>query len=204
MNIKRTIDKNYKLIGYIAIIIVFALFVIKSLNSYYEKKEQTKKIEAAENATSNQIVETPETAPDYYSVESNSIEKTMRSFVQYCNNREIENAYKMITEECKTAMFPTVEDFEKIYINKLYNVEREYELLKWSTDGNIETYQVTLYGNILATGNSNNFTQEYCTFVKDSNGNYKLNINNYIYGEYRNIEKTINNITIKIGHVDIY
>lgn len=204
MNIKRAIDKNYKLIRQIVIIIVFALFIIKSLNLYYEEKEKRKKIEVAENAASNQVVETPENTTDYYSIESNSVEKTMRSFVQYCNNKEIKNAYKMLTDECKNAMFPTVEEFEKIYINNIYNIEREYELLKWSTDGNIETYQVTLYGNILATGNSNNFTQEYCTFVKDSNGNYKLNINNYIYGEDRNIENTINNITIKIGHVDIY
>lgn len=204
MNIKRTIDKNHKLIIQILIIIIFALFIIKSFNSFYEEKENKRKRESAEKAASSQIVETPENTPNYYGVESNSIEKTMRSFVKYCNNREINNAYKMLTEECKNAMFPTVEDFEKIYINNIYNVEREYELLKWSTDGNIETYQVTLYGNILATGNSNSYTQEFCTFIKDSKGNYKLNINNYICGEDRNVQETQNNITIKIGHIDIY
>lgn len=201
MNIRRIINKNRKLIGYIIIIIVFALFVIKSLNLFYEKNEQKKIQESNKNKTE---IKTEEKIQDYYSTESDSIEKTMNSFVQYCNKKEIENAYKMLTQECKNAMFPTIEDFKKIYIDNVYNVEREYELIEWATEGNKSIYQVTLYGSILATGNANNLTQEYYTFIKDSNGNYKLNINNYIYGEERNIENTINNITIKVGQVDIF
>ena len=206
MNIKRTIDKNYMLIGYIALIIIFGLFIIKALNAYFEQNEAKKleEIEAKKNQANIEASQNPETMPDYYEIESDSIEKTMRSFVKYCNNREIENAYKMLTQDCKNAMFPTQEDFERIYINNIYNVEREYELVKWYTEGNMDIYQVTLYGNILATGNTDNYTQEYYTFVKDQKGNYKLNINNYIYGVEKNKEETIRNITVKIGHVDVY
>lgn len=206
MNIKRTIDKNYMLIGYIALIIIFGLFIIKALNAYFEQDEAKKleELEANKNQTNIEASQNPETTPDYYEIESNSIEKTMRSFVKYCNNREIENAYKMLTEDCKNAMFPTQEDFERIYINNIYNIEREYELVKWYTEGNMYIYQATLYGNILATGNTNNYTQEYYTFIQDDKGNYKLNVNNYIYGTNRNKQKTVNNITVKIGHVDVY
>lgn len=204
MNIKRIIDKNGKLIWYVILIIGFVLFVIKSLNSYYEEEEKDKQIKANEIAINKQNQEDQEMTEDDYTIESDSIEITMGSFVNYCNKKDVENAYKMLTEECKNAMFPTVEDFETIYINNIYKTEREYELTKWSTDGNKYTYLVTLYGNILATGNTEDSTQEYYTFVEDDNGNYKLNVNNYIYGEDRNIEKTINNITIKIGQVDIY
>lgn len=206
MNIKRTIDKNYKLIWYIALIIIFALFIIKSLNAYYEndEKEKLEALESNKNTTNNQTITTEEVREDYYSTESDSIDKTMRSFVKYCNNKEIENAYKMLTDECKTAMFPSVEEFEKIYVNNIFNTERDYELIKWATDENKYVYQVKLYGNILSTGNINNYTQEYYTFVEDDNGNLKLNINNYIYGENRNIQTTEKNITVRIGHVDIY
>lgn len=203
MSIIRIINKNRKLIGYIIITIVFALFVIKLSNSAYETNEQRKIQEA--NKSKNEIkIENEQEKENYYAIESNSIEKTMDSFVQFCNNKQIENAYKMLTQECKKAMFPTIEDFEKIYINNIYNVEREYKLIEWSTEGNKSVYQVTLYGNILATGNSNDLTQEYYTFIKENNGNYKLNINNYIYGEEKNIVNTINNITIKIGQVDVF
>lgn len=200
MNIKRIIDKNGKLIWYIAIIIVFILFAIKSLNSYYEQDEQKKQMELSEyidnDQSENEIIN--------YSTESTTVKKTLASFVNYCNKREIENAYKMLTEECKNAMFPTIEYFEQIYINTIYNVERTFDVAKWATDGNNSIYLVTLYADILATGGAENYTQEYYTFVKDDNGIYKLNINNYIYGQEKNIEKTINNIKVKIGHVDIY
>lgn len=206
MNIKRTIDKNYKLIGYIALIIIFALFIIKSLDAYYEndEKEKLQAFQNSQNTNNNQSIAAEEITQDYYNTESDSIDKTMRSFVKYCNNKEIENAYKMLTNECKTAMFPSVQEFEKIYVNNIFNTERDYELIEWATDENKYIYQVKLYGNILSTGNINNYTQEYYTFVEDDNGNYKLNINNYIYGENRNIQTTEKNITIKIGHVDIY
>ena len=206
MNIKRTINKNYKLIWYIALIIVFGLFIIKSLNTYYEndEKEKLQALESNKNTVNNQDIKTEEVTEDYYSTESNSIDKTMRSFVKYCNNKESENAYKMLTDECKAAMFPSVEEFERIYINNIYNIEREYELIKWNIEENKYIYQVKLYGNILATGNINNYTQEYYTFVEDNKGIYKLNVNNYIYGEDRNIKTTEKNITIEIGHVDIY
>ena len=204
MNIKRTIDKNRKLILYVIGIIAFILFVIKALNSYYESEEKRKQEEITEKINNTQMDESKDTETIVFSTENNSVENTMKSFVNYCNKRELENAYKMLTEECKKAMFPTVKDFEKIYINVVYKINREYDLTKWSTDGNMSTYLVKLYGDILATGNANNFTEEYYTFVKDNNGNYKLNVNNYIFGEYRNIQTTLSNITVKIGHVDVY
>lgn len=204
MNIRRFINQNKKLIWRIIIIIVFVLFAIKSLNSYYEADEEKRKIEANESATNNQKDEEIVFSEQDYSVENDSIEKTMASFVNYCNKKEVTKAYEMLTDECKKAMFPTVEDFEKIYINNVYKVERQYELTKWSTDGSLSTYIVKLYGNILATGNTDESTEEYYTFVEEENGKYKININNYIYGEDRNIEKTVNNISIKIDNVDVY
>ena len=45
MNIKRTIDQNHKLIIFIIVGIVFILFLIKSLNTFYENEEKRKKAE---------------------------------------------------------------------------------------------------------------------------------------------------------------
>lgn len=202
MNIRRIIDKNAKLIWYLALIIVFIFIAIKSLNSYYEQDEEKKKKEAAENAIKN---ETQVSTPIDFSVESDSVQEAMASFVNYCNNRELENAYKMLTEECKGEMFPTIEDFDKIYVQKIFNIKRQYELTRWSTVENRITYLVSFYGDILSTGGVDKYyTEEYYTFVEDENGIYKLNINNYIYGETRNIKSTVKNITINIEKVHIY
>lgn len=201
MNIKRMIDKNYKLIWYIILIIVFILFIIKSFNTYYENDEQRKKAELIENQKNEDETEFIEKV---YNITSNSIEETMDSFVNYCNTRKLENAYKMLTQECKDAMFPTLEHFEKIYVNKIYNIKRKYELERWTTEGNKSVYLVALYGDILATGGIENLIKEYYTFVELDNGIYRLNINNYIYGEYRNLTNTDQGLTIKIGQVDVF
>lgn len=203
MNIKRIIDKNHKLIWYIIAIIVFGLFIIKASNLYYEQNEEKKKLEVSQGLSSNQDETVQYTEKDY-TTKSDSIELTISSFVNYCNKKDLENAYKMLTDECKDAMYPTIEYFEKNYINIVYKINRDYDLTRWSTDGNMVTYLVKLYGNILETGNADNYTEEYITLVKDDDGKYKLNINNFIYGEDKNIKKTSSNITVKIGRVNIY
>lgn len=202
MNIKRIIDRNGKLIFFGVLIIVCIFLAIKSLNSYYEEDEVRKKLDASRNQVSKDA-QSDKIITDY-TTESDSIKVTITSFVNYCNNRELENAYKMLTDECKNAMFPTIEDFEGIYINNVYNIQRTFDMTKWSVEGNKSTYLVTLYGDLLATGGNANSTQEYYTFIEDDNGTYKLNINDFIYGENRNLESTVQNITIKIGNVDIY
>jgi len=201
MNIKRFIDRNWKQIWRVIGIIICILFAIKFLNTLYEKDEEKRKVEANKNQTNKvaQIV----TEKDY-TTQSDSIKITMTSFVNYCNNRELDKAYKMLTDECKNAMFPTIQDFEKIYINKIYNIARTFEMERWLTNGNKSTFLVTLYGDILATGSTDNSLQEYYTFIEDENGNYQININNYIYGKDKNLNSTIKGITVEIGHVDIY
>ena len=205
MNIRRMIDQNGKLIGYGILAIFMILFAIKSLNLYYKKEAERKQSQIMQNQTDKTTQATTEIDPNISSVESDSIEKTMLSFVNYCNNKEIENAYKMLTDECKEAMFPTEDYLKTTYIEKIYNIKKTYEMVKWSEDGNKTTYLVKLYGDLLSTGGSNNnYTEDYYTFVKNDKGTYKLNINNYIYGEERNIEQKTNGVTIKIEHVDVY
>lgn len=205
MNVKRFIDKNNKLILYIILVIALVLIFIKLLNSYYEKSEQKKVNEIINNEKNGTVQNNTENDNYVNNTENDSIEKTMKSFVNYCNNKDIENAYKMLTDECKSAVFPTLDFFRTTYIDKIYDINRQYEMVKWSIDDNKITYLVKLYGNLLSTGgNDARYTEDYYTFVKADNDIYKLNINNYIYGKDTNIEEKKNNIILKINHIDVY
>ena len=201
MDIKRIFEKDGKFILQVIFIIVAVFVGIKYLNAYYENDEKQKLIEMNQNSNDESI----EVIEENYAIESNSIENTMRSFVNYCNNGEVSNAYQMLTQECKNAMFPTEEYLKTTYIEKIYNIKRKYEMIRWSTNGNKTTYLVKLYEDLLATGGTkDNYTEDYYTFIQNDNGTYKININKYIYGEPRNIEKTVNGLTIKIEYVDVY
>jgi len=204
MNIKRFINQNNKSILHILLIVVAILIVIKTLNSIYEQYGERKKAEIIQNEKNKNNEFYTQYDNTSSSIENNTIEKTINSFVNYCNNRELENAYKILTQECKENMYPTVDFFKTAYIDKIYNVRRLYEMTKWSTNENKTTYLVTLYEDILATGGTNNSTQEYWTFIQEENGNYKLNINNYIYRQEINAEKSNNNVKVTVQNVDIY
>lgn len=203
MNIKRFINQNQKLIWYTVIIIIFVLFAIKTLNFYYEEEEKNLKNEIEEDTIYNQISETQDGVEDVYNVENDSIEKTMSSFVKYCNKGEIENAYKMLTDECKNAMYKTIEDFENDYIKKVFNEQKEYSMANWASDGDIKTYKIEFIGNLLATGGKSNITEEFYTFIKTGDI-YKININNYINGKSLDKEIQKSGICIKIKNINTY
>ena len=99
MDIGKDIDEKYKSIAYVIFIIICVIFAIKSLNLFYKKQEEIKKIEITQNETNENTQSTTEIEQFTNSVENDSIKATMKSFVNYCNNREIENAYKMLTDE---------------------------------------------------------------------------------------------------------
>lgn len=201
MNIKRIINQNNKLILYVFFIIVFVLLVINLLNSYYEEKERKKfqNIALGENVNNTTV--------DNDNIILNSkldtIEEVMEKFIMYCNNKEIQDAYDMITDECKQVMFDTKEKFSNNYLKNYFSENRIYSMEKWSVNGDMITYRVKLYGDILATGENSNALQDYYTFVKVDN-TYKINVNNFICGKLINKKFEKNGIEVKIINKKIY
>ena len=114
------------------------------------------------------------------------------AFFNACNQRNLEDAYNMLTDECKEQMYNSLEVFEQAYYNNVFNGEQKvYNVENWT--GN--TYKVDISEDILSTGKSNNgyVKQDYVTV-----NNGKLNINNYIgYTEFNETTEN-NNISMTI------
>ena len=209
MNIKRFIDQNNKLILYVIFIIVFVLLIIYSMNSYYEKEEQEKLQNIIQNNTTGNInVNTPNNngstnTTSQENTNLDTIEGVMSKFVSHCNKNEIQDAYDMITDECKNALYKTSEEFANKYVKNVFNEEKEYSMQKWFATGNTVTYEIKFLGDILATGGKGNISQEYYTFIKTENS-YKINVNNYIYGRHLNKEVKEKGVTVKIKNINVY
>lgn len=112
------------------------------------------------------------------------------AFFNACNQKNLEDAYNMLTDECKEQMYNSLEVFEQAYYNNVFNGEQKvYTVENWI--GN--TYKVDISEDILSTGKSNDgyVKQDYVT-VKDG----KLNINNYI--GYKEINETTEKDDISI------
>ena len=118
-------------------------------------------------------------------------------FIEYCNNSQINEAYNLLSEDCKKAIYPTVNKFKENYYNKLFTgIKRNISVENWINN----IYKVKFIEDPLSTGKYNEETdiQDYITAIKDKDGNIKLNINNYIEKIEINKEKEVKNLKIKV------
>ncbi len=118
-------------------------------------------------------------------------------FVEYCNNKDITNAYNLLSEDCKNQIYSDINIFYTTYYSKIFsNGKKNIAIENWVNN----IYKVKFEQDLLSLGQyeKNATVQDYITVVKDDNKELKLNINNYIGKDEINREKTVNDIKMKI------
>jgi len=124
----------------------------------------------------------------------------INEFIENCNERNIEKAYSLLSNECKEEMYPTKDFYENYYMMVFNNNKLEYSVENWIQD----TYEVKFIEDMLATGKINDENkQDYITIVEE-NDSFKININNYIGREILNKEIENNDIILNLIQKDIY
>lgn len=202
----RFYNQNRRRILIIILIIVFILGIIQLLNYFSRMK-------IAKEDKQNALIENTEINKDVVSEKSlisgqnvsgtqlNSETELIDEFIKHCNNKDLNSAYEMLSEECKEEMFPTIDDFYNNYYKNLFNEYKTYTVENWIGS----TYQVRFTGDILSTGNlnTNETKQDYITIVQNNNEN-KLNINSYIERKMPNEVTEENNVKVTIKSIDTY
>lgn len=129
--------------------------------------------------------------------------KAIDNFISYCNSGNVQEAYNLISNECKEVMYQEINNFIELYYKPIFaNGKRNVSIENWIND----TYVVTLNEDALATGSfsEENSFKDYFTIVKDKEGNTKLNINGYIRRTEYNKKNTKNNLEITALRKDVY
>lgn len=124
--------------------IAILIFIIQSLNNYV--KEQDKNTTLTEEEKN--IIE-QEKQNEY------EIKNYISKFIEYCDSKDIQKAYEMISEKCKKEKYGSLENFENEYIKKYFNIKiANYKIKK---DNNI--YEVLLTEDMLITGKTTSTNQ---------------------------------------------
>lgn len=204
----RYFNQNRKKVFIIIIIIVFLFGLLQLLNFFAKNnKNETINISGTNPVVqSNKSVVSEKSAVSGTNVPETKLKsetEIIDSFFKYCNDGDIENAYNLLTDECKEEMYPTIDEFKRIYFYDLFSDgKRTYTVENWFGS----TYQVRITGDILSTGklDENQTKQDYITIVKKGS-DYKLNINSYV-GRTSPKDKTTtyNNVDITIDQIDTY
>ena len=118
MSIFRLYNQNRILFWTIIIAIVVFVFIIHTINSIVANNNNNKiqntiideklyenKISIEEQISDEQVEQKEELIID--------------QFIRYCNAKNTQSAYDLLTEECKEEVFPTIESFENNYLKFL-------------------------------------------------------------------------------------
>lgn len=200
MNIFRYYHQNRKVIWIIIMAIIILIIALQTFNTIVKNQQNNKNENNSilnqkdyENNLNINIVLSNE---DVIQEEKLIIDQ----FIRYCNAKKVEEAYALLTDNCKEQLFPTIEYFKQNYYHIHFSTTKLYSKEHFS--GN--TYKIKLYEDILSTGSINtNGIEDYYTIEKQ-NGITKLNINNYIGMENINKSNTNENFKIKVVKKQIY
>ena len=201
----RFYNQNRRKIIKIILIIVFIIAIIQLLNYFSKRDNRSEK--SINNENINNVIYGKEVISDKSAVTGDGVsEKQLKNasniinkFLNYCNDGNLNEAYNILTDECKEEMYPTIEDFKKIYYDNTFSGEKKsYTIENWIGD----TYQVNITEDSLATGklNKDETKQDYITVIEKD----KININNYIGRKSLNKVTEIKNIKFTIQCVDTY
>lgn len=162
--------KNKVIIGLILWIVVIAVnyifqnLKVELINTYEPHKP---------------IFETDETVPKKL---QDDIVSLIDEYIGYCNSKEYEKAYNMITPECRKAIYPRIEDF-KLYVNYVFKTNKIYNIQNYSNKNKKYIYRVRILDDILLTGLTNESTVKYFEdkfVIEEKNGQLLLNVKGYI------------------------
>lgn len=206
----RILYQNYKVIIWKVIgIIVFILIIINLANYMIGKKNKEERenenqdIEKSKNVQylpSRSVISDKEINEDVLEADLNVINQ----FIEFCNVGKVEEAYNLLSSDCKEEMFKTQERFYNNYYSRIFNEKKSYSAETWEAKGGFVTYRIKIIPDIMASGKeSEEFIEDYYTIIREEK-NKKLNINKFIRKEELNKEKEIKGVKFIVNNKKIY
>ena len=137
-----------------------------------------------------------ETVPEKY---QKSIENIIDKYFNFCNEGKYEEAYNLITPECKKKLYPSLAQF-KGYVDYVFQGKKKiYNIQSLSMVDNKYIYNIRILDDILANGTTDGYYyyEEKIILIED-NGEMKLSIGEYIGEEQLNIKAEDDNMIFEI------
>lgn len=147
------------------------------------------------------IIKGSDVSKEQYEKDSNLV----NTFLEFCNNGKIEDAYKLVSDECKEEKYPTIEEFKEYYFDHIFNKKREFNLQAWISSSNYMIYKIRYTNSMLATGtyDESDVYQDYITLNRKQDTE-KISIGSFIDSEECNIRTKTEEIEAVVVNKKIY
>ena len=199
-NVLNYFKDNRKKVIIIAICILVIIYAIKVYFEYSNEENNEHNSNSSSSNSTTAIVKNEvinNTAVN--NIKNTIAEKQVTSssgainkFVDYCNSNNTDGAYNMLTDDCKSVVFNNnKQEFIDKYEQSFFDKAKVCKITSLGKgDGTHDVYKVTLSEDPLTTGvtDKSQSKVDYITVV-NIDGNYKLNISNFIKKEPLNVNK---------------
>ena len=182
-------------------IIIIIWSVIIAINYFLKNVEHTNEIPITTYEPHNPVMDEGDRVPEAYKQPINVL---IDSYVNYCNNKEYEKAYDLISNEYKKKFLNNIEDFKE-YVNVKFSTKKLYNIQNYSNIDNTYVYRVRFLEDILASGTTNGYDYDEEKIVVKLEGDaLKLALDGYIREEEVGIQAEDNYFKMKIVKKEIF
>lgn len=196
LKIKNFFRKNKKII--ITVAIVWTIIII--INQYL--KNLPTNIGLKNTYTPDTAVITSDSVPTKYQAK---IKQTIDDYFNYCNKQNYDQAYDLLTDDCKSYLYNNDVNIFKKAIQTIFNGEKIYNIQNYSNVGKVYIYDINILDDIGATGTTGGYTpyKEKLTMHLDSGDNFKISNNGYIENKVLNLSNEDGTMKMNIESKDL-
>ena len=190
--LRKFFKKNWKVIVIVAVIWIGIIII----NNYLKNRPKEITLTNTYNPDTP-VIDSSESIPNNKKEEVNLL---IDSFFNYCNTKQYQNAYNMLTEDCKNYMYSnSISEFME-YVDSIYTNTKIYNLQNYSNTEETYIYNITILDDIMSTGTTGGY-QTYTEKIAiiDENGTLKISNQGYMGKEsFGNLFSEDNYLKIKI------
>lgn len=190
--LRKFFKKNWKVIVIVAVIWIGIIII----NNYLKNRPKEITLTNTYNPDTP-VIDSSESIPNNKKEEVNLL---IDSFFNYCNTKQYQNAYNMLTEDCKNYMYSnSISEFME-YVDSVYTNTKIYNLQNYSNTEKTYIYNITILDDIMSTGTTGGY-QTYTEKISiiDENGTLKISNQGYMGKKsFGNLFSEDNYLKIKI------
>lgn len=184
--------RKYRKIILIVLIIWLCVLVVNSMLKDYKPEEKIDTTYTPHESVLGSKEDVPQNLQQ-------PIDELIETYFNYCQNKEYENAYNMVSDNCKNIYFNSLDSFKE-YVDIIFDQEKLYYIQNYSNYDNYYIYQIRIFDNIMKTGLTGKeditFYEEKLVISKEDNGELKLSLRQYITS--KNMEDVYEDDYLKI------
>lgn len=181
------------------VIILIVWSVIFAINYFLKDRE---KIELPKTTYEphSPVIDTTDSVPESYKEPINIL---INNYFEYCNKKDYESAYNLLSSTFKNKYCDNLESFKK-YVDNNFKTKKIYNIQNFSNVNNTYIYRIRVMNDILASGTTDGyeFTEEKFAIIQE-NGVLKISLNGYCWSEDLNIEAEDEYVKIKLVKKDV-